>query len=520
MLKLLLADDEELSVRMLKNLINWQNYGIQIVGSANSGLEAWELYLRERPDIILTDIRMPGMDGLELTRKIKEVDSSAEIILISAYADFEYARRAIALGGANYLLKPVDEMELEKALKQITEKIDSKKAASRMLQNAEVQKNTLALYSYMRSGSGKGAAMKAGSKLELDFSCYALMSFTLNESSMNSYIQNNLQIDAQLDFIHSKLSQHLAGWYPSVLFNYYDSYWCAFLAKPTDSIIACAEDMASFFADTLHMEVHVCFTDLCSGLDELPSAYKKLQQLNEYSYFIGTEHVMGYGFNCDTLNLNEAALLDARNSLRSAIAKNDMVHSKAIVEETLRAVPLRAPGIIPHIRDFCYTGLRALRERAMREQETEQADFLCRLTYQDIENCSTLEDLRLFMNRVFEGVQSKSVSKDQFSPLVQDGLAYLEKNFDRNISLEEICEALGVSRNYFSFLFKKETGENIWSYLTEIRLKKAKELLRTTEDKTYAIAYQVGYDNPSYFSKLFKKSTGMTPNEFRKESSL
>ena len=177
MLKLLLADDEELSVRMLKNLINWQSYGIQIVGSANNGIEAWELYLRERPDIILTDIRMPGMDGLELTRKIKEVDSSAEIILISAYADFEYARRAIALGGANYLLKPVDELELEKALRKITEKIDSQKATRRMLQNAEVQKNTIAVYSYMRSGKGRGATIKAGSRLDLDFSCYALMSF-------------------------------------------------------------------------------------------------------------------------------------------------------------------------------------------------------------------------------------------------------------------------------------------------------------------------------------------------------
>ncbi|MCQ5089892.1 AraC family transcriptional regulator [Ruthenibacterium lactatiformans] len=95
-------------------------------------------------------------------------------------------------------------------------------------------------------------------------------------------------------------------------------------------------------------------------------------------------------------------------------------------------------------------------------------------------------------------------------------MAYLQENYDRNLSLEEICSALGVSRNYFCYLFKKETGQNLWAYLTDNRLAKAKELLRTTQDKTYAIAYQVGYDNPSYFSKLFKKGTGMTPNEYRK----
>lgn len=518
MLKILLVDDEELSIRMLKNLIDWQLYGIRVIGSANNGTDAYELFLKERPEIILTDIRMPGMDGLELTRRIKEVDSTTEIILISAYADFEYAREAIALGGANYLLKPVDEYELEKTLKKITEKIDTKNAAHRMVESAEAQKNTMAIYSYMRSGNGKGAALKASNKLGIDFDCSALMSFTLNESSMNSYIQNNLQIDAQLSYIHSKLSEHLSRWFHSILFDYYDSYWCALISHPTHAISDCAEDMAEFFADILHMEVHVCFTDLICGLDALPQAYKKLRQLNEYSYFIGVENVLGYGFNCDTLSLNEAAFYDARKSLCSAIEKNDLIHGKAIVEETLRAVPLRAPGIIPHIRDFCYAGLRALREKALRENNSERANFLCGLTYQDIEECTTLEELRTFMNRVFEGADTKSSEKETYSPLVQDGLSYLEQNFDRNISLEEICTALGVSRNYFSFLFKKETGENIWSYLTEIRLNKAKELLKNTEDKTYSIAYQVGYDNPSYFSKLFKKSTGMTPNEFRKGS--
>ncbi|MBQ4901275.1 helix-turn-helix transcriptional regulator [Paenibacillus sp. Marseille-P2973] len=92
------------------------------------------------------------------------------------------------------------------------------------------------------------------------------------------------------------------------------------------------------------------------------------------------------------------------------------------------------------------------------------------------------------------------------------------ENYDRNLSLEEICTELSVSKNYFSYLFKRETGWNLWAYLTEIRLNKSKELLRTTDCKSYEIAYMVGYDNPSYFSKLFKKNTGMTPNEYRAEN--
>ena len=139
-----------------------------------------------------------------------------------------------------------------------------------------------------------------------------------------------------------------------------------------------------------------------------------------------------------------------------------------------------------------------------------------KVTSQSVRNCATLDELRRFMEEVLEVLPGEEPAEHVYSQLVQDGMAYLQENYDRNLSLEEICGALGVSRNYFCYLFKKETGQNLWAYLTDNRLAKAKELLRTTQDKTYAIAYQVGYDNPSYFSKLFKKGTGMTPNEYRK----
>ena len=516
MLKIILVDDEDLSVRMFINLIDWKSYGIQIAGTAHTGQEAWELYLRERPDIVMTDIRMPCFDGLELTRRIKELDSSTEIILVSAYADFAYAQQAIALGSANYLLKPVDEMELEKALKKIVEKIDSKKAAHRVVEIAEAQKNTIALSSYLRNGSGKGAAIKAGARLGLQFDRYALMSFTLNESSMNSYIQNSLQIDAQLNYIHSQLSQHLQNWFPALLFEYYGTSWCALLQNPDDSLSECAADMAHFFAEHLHMEVHVCFTEPVSGLEQLPQSYSRLQQLQEYSCFIGSKNILGYGFNCESGAVSETAFYDAGLSLKATIETGDLSRSKATLEETLRALPLHTPELLPHVRNFCYVGLRALQEASRRAGNSDLGSYLCRLTYQDIENCGTVEELLSFMNDALEKAGSPGGRNEQFSPLVQNGMAYLNENYDRNLSLEEICDALGVSRNYFSFLFKKETGENVWSYLAKIRLNKAKQLLRTTNDKTYTIAYQVGYDNPSYFSKLFKKCTGMTPNEYRR----
>lgn len=515
MLKILLVDDEELSLRMLENLIDWKRYDVTVAGTAQNGEEAFALFLKERPEIILTDIRMPGMDGLELMRRVKEVDEKTEFILVSAYADFEYAQKALALGGNNYLLKPVDEYELERTLKKVTGKIDQNRIAKRMIEDAASQKNRMAIYAYMRSGNGMGAAQKAAAKLGISFQNYALIGFMLNESSMNSHIQNSLQLDAQLSYLHNKLAQQLAGWFDGLLFDYYDECWCALVLKAHHPLEECAADMANFFLQEQHMEVHVCFTEQTEGLENLPQAYKSLQRLNQYSFFIGEENILGYGYNCDTAGFNQVALADAQKSLCRAIEHGEVNEAENIVNETLSAVPQRNPSVIPYIRDFCYAGIRALREKMASGGKNEQ-NGLSGITYQHVENCATLEELRSFMLRLISGMGTPRPEKEEYSSLVQEGMRYLEKNYNRNLSLEEICDALGVSRNYFSFLFKKETGENIWSYLTTIRLNKAKELLRSTDDKTYSIAYQVGYDNPSYFSKLFKKSTGMTPNEYRR----
>ena len=160
--------------------------------------------------------------------------------------------------------------------------------------------------------------------------------------------------------------------------------------------------------------------------------------------------------------------------------------------------------------------MKAVRECLPATAAPELREKLMRITSQSVQGCATLEELRGFMEGILGALQGESAAAHTYSQLVQEGMAYLQKNYDRNLSLEEICGVLGVSRNYFCYLFKKETGQNLWACLTDIRLAKAKELLCATEDKSYAIAYQVGYDNPSYFSKLFKRSTGMTPNEYRK----
>ena len=139
-----------------------------------------------------------------------------------------------------------------------------------------------------------------------------------------------------------------------------------------------------------------------------------------------------------------------------------------------------------------------------------------KLSYRNLSEISTVHELGQFMDEILGCLAGeKGEPQMVYGRMVQEGITYLEEHFDSNISLDSMCAKLAVSKNYFCYLFKRETGESIWSYLTQIRLKKSRELLLTTDYKSYEIAYMVGYDNPSYFSRLFKKCVGQPPNEYR-----
>lgn len=515
MLRAVLVDDEELSVRMLESIIDWNRCGVEIVGTARNGEDTLHLLGELQPDMVLTDIKMPGIDGIELMRRAKSISPQTEFILVSAYADFAYARDALSLGGASYLLKPVDEFELEKSVKQLVGKINAQQVSQRLVENSQRQRDMMTLYAYMRNGTGLGLAQRSAEHLGLSFSSYALMGFVVNESSMNAYIENSVQIDAQLSYLQTRLAQHLSQWGEHLLFDFTDNAWTALLLYPTRGLERCANDMMAFF-DTVRMEMHICFTETMHSLTDLPIAFRMLQQLNRYSFFIGEDSILGYGYNCKKSEFDQVALAAARKEFEVHIRQGDCLQAEQVVTSTLKEISHKDPSVLSLVYDFCYSCVETVRRTMTDTQEEETHDWLKGITFQTVATCATLEELHGLMREVISRAGGTVESAPVYSQLVEDGRAYLYENYDRNISLEEICSTLGVSKNYFCYLFKKETGQNLWGVLTDIRIAKAKDLLRTTKDKTYAIAYQIGYDNPSYFSKLFKKHTGVTPNEYRR----
>lgn len=518
MISALIVDDEILSIRMMENILDWSSLGIQIVGTAQNGVDALSKFYTLNPSIIITDIQMPDLNGLEFIKKVRESSAQTEFILISAYADFDYVKKAIELGCSNYILKPVDEFELETTLKKITAKISNKKAEEKNAVKNWIGHEKQVLFRYMNTGTNPLAAAKSISNLGIAMSSFALFDFILSDHSINEYIENNLQFEAQMGFIMERMTTVMNNYGRSLLFDYQDYRWTAILFDcEASKLPLCAEEMVAFFSEEIHRDVNVCFSHLGNKLSELPQLYHHLRHLSRFSFFIGDEPVLGYGYNCVETRFEQVDLLPFSKKVTTALQENDIHQAGRILDEVLLLSSKADPASLHLFIDFCYNTFCVIREKLISEDKlTKDDQFILNMSYKDISQISTVEEMSQFMNRLllmFSG--DKKLEKAKYSTLVESGIHYLQGNYDRNLSLEEVCTHLSVSKNYFSYLFKRETGQNLWAYLTDIRLNKSKELLRTTDLKSYEIAYKVGYDNPSYFSKLFKKSTGYTPNEFR-----
>lgn len=520
MLSAIIADDEILSIKMMENILDWESLGIRIVGTAQNGLEALNLCHLNDPNIIITDIQMPNLNGLEFIKKARVTNPEAEFVLISAYADFDYVKKAIELGCTNYILKPIDELELEQTLKKIIAKISDKKTAEKNAVKNRMEHDRQVIQRFMTNGANLLAAGKSVSSLGLDLKSYTLFSFNLTDQSMNDYIENGLQLDAQMGFIMDRMSNVMDKFGPSIVFDYKDYAWSAILTGEYsyEWLAECATKMIAFFAEDIRMDIRVCFSSRGSLLNELPEVYKRLEDLNRYSAYIGEEQVLGYGYNIVETTFQQVDFLAYTKQLGQFLNQNEAGEAARVIEEVLLLSCKSDPASLHLFIDFYYNAFCAIRERLIKENRLkEQQQYILNMSYQDISDISTAHEMSRFMNRILQLLSNETSQtiRAQYSGLVEAGIHYLNDNFDRNLSLEEICTELSVSKNYFSYLFKRETGWNLWAYLTEIRLTKSKELLRTTDYKSYEIAYMVGYDNPSYFSKLFKKSTGQTPNEYR-----
>jgi len=533
MIKIVVADDEEKVCLLICSLIDWTSLGMEIVGVAHNGIEALSLVESCRPDILITDIRMPGYDGIELISRANEIDSNLEIIIISGYRYFEYAQNAIKYGVKDYLLKPIKKEDLLRALNKSAVKY---KMRLEQLSNDEQQK--------MRRQNDANK-LRANFFTEVLFKKDAPIGSIseINEVYHYSFSEGLFQIiivkldcgydakyDGSMKILRDKMEQITndvlkedcrdIGIYAQdcsviAVLNYQD--------EDKKQIRKCLKNVLDELSIQKNIFQFSQFTLGLGGITDLPGLLRdSLDQARlavDARLILGTQKVIENVTPSSTVGVFGALLSQLNTSADAALLglnKEDVLGAVDVLFENIKAESrLDGRSIRELVNEAFSTYLLLLRNHQFEWGDaTEEYAQFCKYA----ERCSSVEDLYQFFRQVVGESLDTIIEDKKQSDTKPIRLAkqYIQKNYMRPITLEIVGREVGFSTTYFSSLFKKETGRNFLEYLSQIRMEKAKELLKETNCSIAMVCEKVGYSDIKHFTKSFKNATGIKPNEYRK----
>ena len=519
MYKILLVDDEEEVRTSIIKKIDWENNGFTVIGDAENGRDALEKIEQFEPDVVLTDIRMPYMDGLELAAELRRTRPSVKVVIFSGYDDFEYAKQAIQLNIIEYILKPVNARELTEILGKIKMNLDDEfdRLRGETAQRNNMQKNMVVLRENFLSKLVKGKIEK--NQIEHDLKEYDL---PLQESNCWVCMKINLgdggaEKDDMLLSIQGLLDNRMREWNGYVSFHR-PSGLCAIVGMEKEGDFS---HLMTFLNDICRESRRILYQPITIGLGRIVYQIEKIEQS-----YIGAREAVAYGgIAGDIIYINDVEprqksilWLDEKmeTDLSYALRFGDEDTILSCVENIVQLMEASGgKGFQAYLISILHAILQVVQKHELDEQLVFEnyKDY-----YGVLSGVTTSEALFKWLSSICYSISACIANARQGTTktTVQVAKRYIEENYhNSNLSLEMLCEYLHISTAYFSTVFKKEEGESYTSYLTGVRMKKAAELLKTTDEKTYEIAGKVGYDEPNYFSYVFKKRYGVSPNKYR-----
>ncbi|WP_322922458.1 response regulator [Paenibacillus campi] len=535
MYNVMIVEDEMLVRIGLKNSVDWSRFGMQVIADLPDGQSALEAYDKDKPDVIITDIRMPRMDGMELISRIREQDRQTRIIVLSCLEEFELARRAMSLGVSGYILKlTMTEDEIATTLNSVRHELDEQRQERTVVSTAD-------------SAAVPSASLElVKEKVLKDFLLYGIYSAGEFEQFVR---QSGLRLaPARLAVCVVELDQYArlrdkfrdehGHLIKMTILNMLDEMTTSFergegfyMNRTHYLLILSFEDMHSeqqirqqlrLIARQVQAAVYGCFGGSVSvGISKIDSAYKNLSSLyHEAQQALRHKLLTGGGLlhepdeRLDLVPL-ERALEQLRDhspvkALLSLLKQERYSDYIRLLSERLHEDPATMQPLLFQFVQWISTSLY--------EQHQNEKLLLLDITA-ELERCDTLPDMLAQVHNYFVRVAEYAHSLLHMSHEIARAIQYIKHNYAQNISLQQVAEHVSLSFGYLSNLFKKELQITFVDYLNRYRIERAKELLIGTNMKSYDIAVQVGFSPEyTYFSKVFKKVTGLNPNEYRRQS--
>lgn len=551
MYKLILVDDEEDVREGLLELIHWENLGFQIVDTAENGKEALEMVERYIPDVVVTDIQMPFMNGLELSEWIRTHYPAAKIIILTGYEEFEYAQRAIRLGIDEYILKPFSAGELSailsKVKKQLDEEMEEKENV--LLLTEHYRKNLPVLQGLFLSSlvSRKLSQSEINEKtthyeLDLTGEAYnvsvihidvpavfndlttdAKSSGTAKAVSLRDTNDRQLQLFAVLNIVDELVASHtrhkvFINHDEVVLLSIYDNAVNDGYNGLLNQTLQLLEDVKYSIERFLKLQVTIGVGSVIPDLGGVSTSYQEAERALDYRMILGNHKMIWIG--------------DVESKQFPSISLDEMKE-----KELIRCLKVGTDGELEELLDGLFAGLI--------DSAVNYQDFHVYMLMMLTAVIKAAQDVQVDLDNLFDGGVKFFAQLSKFSNaseakawfvtvctklknciaaerqssynlLVEDAKTYINEHYqDHDMSITKVCKQLHISTGYFSNIFKKETKMTFVNYLMNVRMEAAQSMLRLTDLKAFEIADQVGFTDPNYFSFCFRKRFGISPKEYR-----
>lgn len=512
MFKLFIADDEKEIREGLKYILDWPSLGFDICGEAANGEDALSGILNLQPDLVLLDIRMPKLMGIEVAREARSAGFAGHFVVLSGYSDFSYAQRLISYNVDSYLTKPIDEDELLETIELVIRRLEKERVSSHSMENyKKAAKNVLLAHIIKGTGEiGGGISIK---DLNLNTDVYQVVlyeNFSKEVAGITYSFAELLKISNKenqtFDYIIDENEEIilLKGKYALERFQRFLEHYENIPQKgsPLDSLF-------------------LAYGQVVEELEDIPLSYGQASRLIGRRFFcVQGQHTLGYmelpKLENKDLELTEDILKEYSEYFVGYIQsynRKKMAEKLFQLEQYLYNVK----DCIEDIKLFLTDLYLQIKEKINHLYSTMEIPFPSNSSIIDVIHSKYyLYEIVQFLSEQFEVVMNATGNPSRDS-IMDDILYYIDRNFHKNIKLESIAPLFGYNSAYLGKIFNKTSGMSFNSYLDQKRIHRSKELLLENRFKVYEIAAQVGYNNIDYFHKKFKKYVGISPAEFRKK---
>lgn len=511
-MKLLIVDDEELTRSGLISSINWRSLGIEEVLQADDGLNGLALARKEKPDIVLCDIRMPRMDGIHMVEKIQEFLPDTPAIFMSGYSDKEYLKAAIKLKAVNYVEKPLNPKEIEEAVQAAIEECNRN---FRLRRNATLHSQETALrlalqltYPYDQR---KDIILRYLDELSLPLSETTPLCTVIVEMRGGVELSEN-----RLSAFHDSFGMFLASYHLNMLsvnkhsqYQVYHLYGDALFER---NLLSVCHYMRDYY-----LKLGECFLaagDIVSGYSNAYHSYSSAVIRIQTGFFFDSGIILTPFQESVSRSFGP---LPAISAFEDALDRKKAESAMEILDQYYACYHENASLLVNQVKDVYYvlfTALAHARQKFKLSSESREDESILAF----LENCFTLKELHETIQkkteRLFHDLEN-FIPENTTIFLIKD---YISKHYsNEGLSVKEISEQVFLSTSYVCTFFKNETGQTLNQYLTEYRMEKAKQLLADPRYKISDISSKVGYSDGNYFGKSFKKMVGLSPSEYREK---